>query len=142
MGPSSGGRTGALLALMTLVPACDRTPDVAERRRVVAAIDAVRDAPRQDSFRRRKLLDDLVGQPATVPEAIRARDACGSTYRLLLDGDDIAFALQSALARGGSPLARSLGGDLREAEDKITRARAAMPECELAGDALRHPPRG
>ena len=135
-------RGAAPLALLTVLAlGCDPSPEAAERRRVVAAIDAMREAPSRDPVRRRKLLDGLERQPATTPEAIRARDACASAYRLLFDGDDRAVALWRALADGGAPDPSS-AEQLHAAEDAVAGARAAMPACELALDALRHPPRG
>jgi hypothetical protein len=137
------GARGALLAFLGLVTlGCDgSSPDVAERRRIVAAVDAVRDAPSQDSVRRRKLLEGLEREAATVPAAVLARDACAAAYRPLVDGNDLADGVQRALARGSAP-DPSLEGDLREAEAAVARSRAAMPACEQALDALRHPPRG
>ena len=139
---ANGAAPVAVLALLLLfLFGCDRSPDEAERRRILDAIDAVRDAPRQDSVRRSGLLDGLARQSVTVPEALRAREACVSAYRLLFEGDDMAGRLDRALARGGSP-GPSFAEDLRAAEDKIIRAKAAMPGCELGLEALRHPRRG
>ena len=52
------GETAALLAVLALLTlACDRPPDADERRRVLHAVDAVREAPSHDRVRRRHLLD-------------------------------------------------------------------------------------
>jgi hypothetical protein len=126
----------AALALLTLLAACDRAAPPSDRERVLHAVDALREAPAGDA--RRRLLDDLARLPAAEPAAVRARDTCAAAYRLLFDGDAIAVNLRVALERGEPP-GPDAAKDLREAEEKIAKAKEAMPACEEAQEALRRP---
>jgi hypothetical protein len=117
---------------------CDRSPEAVERARVLAAIDALRDAPGADTRRRRALLEAVEREPASAPAAVAARDACAATYRHLLDGEDLAVEMRRAIERGEGARPE-LPGQLHEVEAHATEARRLMPGCESALAALRHP---
>jgi hypothetical protein len=128
----------AALGLLLIAAACGPPAEVVERERLLAAIDALRDAPSADTRRRRGLLEALERQAATTPPAVEARDACASAYRALLDADDLGTEMLHALNRGEGP-PPDLPAQLREAEAKAAQARSRMPGCESALTRLRHP---
>lgn len=116
---------------------CSRSPEAVERARLLAAVDALRDAPAADARRRRGLLEALERQPAVAPVAQGVRDACAAAYRPLLDGTELTEELRRAVARGDSP-APELPQKLHQAEAEVARARTLMAGCERALADLRH----
>jgi hypothetical protein len=116
---------------------CSSFGEAQEDRRVLLALDALRDAPGGDLSRRRRLLEALERQAATSLLARRARDMCADAYRLLIEGNERAEVVRRALAGSGAAPGAALS-DLAAAEEKIKKSEAAMPACEKAAAELRH----
>lgn len=123
-------------AVLLLVAACGRSAEEAERERVVAAIDAVRDAPIRDVPLRRTRLEALRLRPASAPAVASARDVCAAAYAHLFNADDIEVEVRRAVESGEEDRP-DLPRRLEEAEADIARARAEMPACEAAVAGLR-----
>ncbi|HVK71444.1 MAG TPA: hypothetical protein VM694_43625 [Polyangium sp.] len=108
-----------------------------EERVLLAAIEALRDAPAEDLTGRKNLLSALEKKPAPSPEARRARDSCVEAYRLLLEGKEGTEAVKRALG-GAGPVPTTLLADLAAAEEKIRKSGdEAMPACAKAATELR-----
>ena len=103
---------------------------------MLAAIDALRDAPAADLPGRRRLLDGLEKHEAQTPLARRARDDCAAAYRLLIEGNEATEAVRKALAHPETAPPTTLS-DLAAAEEKIEKSGEAMPGCEKAAAELR-----
>ena len=134
-----GLQVAAGLLLLAAV-SCGRPSEVVESQRVLAAIDALRDAPGLDTRRRRALLEALERQPAGARPAVEAREACSAAYRALLDADDLGREAGRGLLRGERTESPR---QILEAEAGVAQARILMPGCESALAGLRHrgPPR-
>jgi hypothetical protein len=133
-------RSLAALLFFPLVgaAACGPSPEAVERDRTLRAIDVLRDAPTEAHGPRRRLLQDLEGLNVTLPAAARARDACASAYRLLLDGRELERRVAAALQREAPPGA-AVVQDLLDAEAKISGSAALMPDCDRTVAELRRP---
>ncbi|UQA61241.1 hypothetical protein [Polyangium aurulentum] len=122
-------------AALAVVAGCGPSAETLEQRRVLAAIDALRDAPAMDVPARRRLLDALDKQEAQSPLARRARDDCAAAYRLLIEGNEATEAVRKALAHPETAPPTTLS-DLAAAEEKIKKSGEAMPGCEKAAAEL------
>jgi hypothetical protein len=121
---------------LALVAGCTSAAESIEERRVLGAIDALRDAPATDLPGRRRLLDGLEKQEAHGPLTRRARDDCAAAYRLLIEGAEGTAAVTKALAHPETAPPTTLS-DLAAAEEKIKKSAEAMPACERAAAELR-----
>ncbi len=122
--------------LLASLAACTPSAESIEQRRVLAAVDALRDAPATDLPARRKLLEALEKQEASSPFARRARDDCAAAYRLLIEGNEATAAVAKALAHPETAPPTTLS-DLAAAEEKVKKSAEAMPACEKAAAELR-----
>ncbi|TKD04538.1 hypothetical protein [Polyangium fumosum] len=131
-------RRGPPLLALGLASALGCTSAGAEQERaLLAAIEALRDAPAEDLAGRKNLLSALETKPAPSPEAQRARDNCVEAYRLLGEGKEGTEAVKRALG-GAGPVPKTLLADLAAAEEKIRKSsEEAMPACEKAATELR-----
>jgi hypothetical protein len=125
-----------LLASAALLAACGPSSEAVEREKVLHAIEALRAAPPEPPERRRDLLMALEREPASSPGAARARGACASAYRLLLDGTALEKTVQLALEKDEPPTA-ALAQKLIDAEAKIKKSKQLMLDCEEAVADLR-----
>ena len=108
-----------------------------EERALIAAIEALRDAPAEDLAGRKARIDALLKKPAKSPQAQRARDSCAEAYRLLVEGKEGTEGVKRALG-GPGPVPKTLLADLAAAEEKIRKSsEEAMPACEKAATELR-----
>jgi len=108
----------------------------AEDRAIIAAIGALRDASSDDLGRRMRLVEELEKKPATSALGRRARDACASAYRTLVEGQEAADRVRRGLAGPASEAPKNLLADLAASEEKIRKAEAEMPSCEKAAAEL------
>ncbi|MDC3953354.1 hypothetical protein [Polyangium jinanense] len=130
-------RTTLLLALGLGSALGCTSAEAEEERALLAAIEALRNAPAEDLGGRKNLLSALEKKPARSPEAQRARDGCAEAYRLLLEGKEGTEGVKRALG-GGGPVPTTLLADLAAAEEKIKKSsEQAMPACEKAAAELR-----
>jgi hypothetical protein len=111
------------------------SPEAAEDRAVVAAVETLRRSSADDLMKRRALVDALAKLPATTSLARNARDACADAYRLLVDGKEGTAKLKRALAETGRAPKDALI-DLAAVEDLIRRSERAMPGCNTAAAEL------
>lgn len=133
-------RAASFTALLLLLAACGPSPEAVERDRVARSIDALRDAPSDALEQRRKLLEDLERQPTSFPPAERAKRDCAAAYRLLLDGTALEKKVEAALHKDEPPTA-AVARDLIDAEAKIRKSAALMPDCQGSLAELRRPAR-
>ena len=133
----SRGSLGGLIALLaTCTVACGPSAEALERGRIVAAIEALRNAPAKDHSRRIGLADQLSHEAANTPEAIRARDACAKAYRLLAESNLAEAAAEKAIGTAEpGQAARGLAA-LDEAQKKLDASRSEMSTCSEANTAL------
>jgi hypothetical protein len=122
--------------LLASLAACTPSAESIEQRRVLGAVDALRDAPATDLAGRRKLLEALEKQEASSPFARRARDDCAAAYRFLIEGNEATATVSRAIARPDTAPSTTLS-DLAAAEEKIKKSAEAMPACEKAAAELR-----
>lgn len=115
---------------------CTPSAESIEQRRVLGAVDALRDAPATDLPGRRRLLEALEKQEASSPLARRARDDCAAAYRPLIEGNEATAAVSRALAHPATAPPTTLA-DLAAAEEKVKKSAEAMPACEKSAAELR-----
>jgi hypothetical protein len=125
-----------VIALAVIAAGCGPNVEAVEREQVVQAIDALRDAPAEPLERRKDLLGKLERTPASVQDAVRARGACASAYRLLVEGTELRKKVQAALEKEEEPTA-ALAQQVILAEAKIKKSNQLMPECDEAAAELR-----
>jgi hypothetical protein len=130
-----GRAAGRIAALAIAMMGCGRSGELAEIDRIGRAVDAVRDAPGDAVDAREKLVAELAGQAATLPEAVAARDRCAEAYRLLVDGKRLSARVKSAMKDPAS-MGPGVLADLVAAEEKVKASAAAMPACDTARAAL------
>jgi hypothetical protein len=123
-------------AALAVLVGCGPSAESLEQRRVLDAIDALRDAPSVDLSGRRRLLDGLEKHQASSPLARRARDDCAAAYRLLIEGNEATETVRKALAHPETAPLTTLS-DLAAAEEKIKKSGEAMPGCAKAAAELR-----
>lgn len=130
----SRGSALAAFVLASVSVGC-MSPEAAEERAVLGAVDALRGAPSKDAGRV-KLVEALEKLPATTERARHARDRCAEAYRLLLEGEE---RLSSASAGLAGPTGDAKAGlvALAEAEKKLAESEKVMKECDEAAARLR-----
>lgn len=122
----------AVLALGLTPTACKSSAERQEARRVVAAIDRMRQSPPEH---REPLIVALEKQTVDTEIARQARDRCAEAYRALHDGAALESELRRRLALPTPPA--TAAADLARAEARIDHATRVMPRCNEALAALR-----
>lgn len=112
------------------------SPEAAEDRAVIGAIDALRRESADDLPSRMKLVDALEKLPASTERARRARDVCAEAYRLLVAGKESAAKAERALANP-KEASKTVLVELGRAEEKIRKSEEVMPRCDEAAAELR-----
>ncbi len=124
------------LALAIALSACARSSEKVEADEVRAAIDRLRASNADDLAGRRALVGELEKKPAALKEAKRARDACATAYKTLVEARELAARAKAGISAPDRSAAAALA-DLDGSEKKLAEATAAMPACDAASATLK-----
>ncbi len=116
--------------------ACGLSEETRERSRIVAAVEALRNAPASDNTGRIGLAEKLANEPAHAPKAVHARDVCAKAYRLLAESNLAEEAAERAIETPEAGQATRGLTALVEAQKKLDASRSEMAACSEANTAL------
>lgn len=109
-----------------------------ERKKVLAAIDRLQEAPARDYAARKAAAADLLALKLETEPAARARDACGNAYKKLAESNEMSEALQKELedtSKKSDPA--ELVRRLKTSEALLAEAEPLLETCKQAkGDLV------
>lgn len=127
----------AAIALLALAAACGPSAEKLEAARVLHAVEVVRAAPAgADVEARLRLVDALEAAPATLPEALKAREFCAKGFREMFEAEALLAEAEREVKKS-APMFSDIAILTAAAEKKVETSRLAMTTCDLATGALR-----
>lgn len=111
--------------------------DAVERDKVIARIDALRDATSVPLDHRRQLLEALRSTRTGLVLGSEARDACVGAYTDLIDAAEREEAARRSMESGERTDPLAVVKALDDAEKLLDRSRQNMPGCDQAATRLR-----